>query len=147
MGWFFHRAPPPPPPKSKIPRWVNISVPIIFAVMIGLLGIVYNGLADELKKKADKAITVEQIGNNQKLLEAHQEALDSTLKVITEIQAEKTAREKYHPVGRLPSSQPAALQPAKPPLSPGDYQQYMKMSPADRAGFRSLHPSYQSLPK
>lgn len=152
MSWF-RREPPPPPPKKGIPGWVTITVPIVFAIVLGLLGIVYNGLAEELKTKADKEATLQQIQANQKILEKHQESLDKTLEVITKIQAEREAQEKYNkdhtmtpPGGFRMMEQPATVM-EKPPLSPADFQQYLKMSPEEKAAFRKLHPAYESLPK
>jgi len=152
--WIFSRKePPPPPPKPKIPGWVSITVPIVFAVVLGLLTLVYNGIAGELKElkddKADKEITYKQIEQNQKILEKHQEQLDSTLKVIIEMQTEQKAM-KYQtapppPTGFKMLEQPAEVN--KPVLTPQQFEAYMKMSKENRAAFRKLHPSYATLPE
>jgi len=138
MSWF-HREPPPPPPKKGIPGWVNIVTPIIFAIVIGLLTIVYNGLAEELKTKADKEATLQQIQSNQKILEKHQMSLDQTLQVITKIQAERDVAEKL----RKEMAPPAGfkmMEPAttvqKVTLTPGEFQNYLKMSPTDRVKYK-----------
>lgn len=153
MSWF-RREPPPPPPKRTVPGWVTISVPIIFAVVLGLLGIVYNGLAEELKTKADKEVTLQQIETNQKILEKHQMSLDQTLEVIIRMQAEREAQERYEkenptPPGgfKMMPSYGYKAEPEKPAISPEQFQQYLKMNTEERAAFRKLHPSYATLPK
>lgn len=151
MSWF-RRDPPPPPPKKGIPPWVSITTPIVFAVVLGLLGIVYNGLAEELKTKADKEATLQSIQTNQKMLEKHQLSLDQTLQVITRMQAEREAQEKYDrenvPVApeRFKMMDSTKVT-EKPPLSPSEFQQYLNLSSEERKEFRKLHPSYATLPK
>lgn len=48
MG-IFRREPPPPPP-SKLPSWVQLVTPIIFAIIMALSGLAFNGFADNMKK-------------------------------------------------------------------------------------------------
>jgi len=147
MIWFKKEPPPPQTITSRIPGWVTISVPLVFACILGLLGIVYNGLAEELKKKADEAITLEKIEHNQQLLDRHQKSLDKTLDVVTQIQAERAAQEKYKMAPSTNFKFQTETIVEKPPLSPVEFQQYMKMSTEEKAAFRKLHPSYATLPK
>ena len=126
MIWFKKEPPPPQTITSRIPGWVTISVPLVFACILGLLGIVYNGLAEELKKKADEAITLEKIEHNQQLLDRHQKSLDKTLDVVTQIQAERAAQEKYKMAPSTNFKFQTETIVEKPPLSPAEFQQYMK---------------------
>ena len=48
------------PPKPKIPQWAAISVPIVFAVMIGLIGLVYNTMAADIKDVKTNVEKVEE---------------------------------------------------------------------------------------
>ena len=151
MGWFRKDPPPPPPPKNTLVTFLQISIPVVFMIMIGLLGIVYNGLAEEVKSKADKEVTYKAIEANQNILKEHQKTLDETLRVIVKIQTERELQKEYKQQPEAVMSSPSGFgviqQQEKPPLSPKEFQEYLKLSPDDRAAFRSLHPSYQSLPK
>ena len=105
MIWFRREPPPPPPPpkKSYLQAVLQIGVPIIFMIMIGLLGIVYNGLAEELKTKADKESLQLMIQNQKQLIESNQktlekqqqniekqnESIQQTLQIIKEVQTEQ----------------------------------------------------------
>jgi len=163
MSWFRREPPPPPPPpqRSYLQATLQIGMPIIFVIMIGLLGIVYNGLAEELKEKADKDSLQLMIQNqkqlidtNQKTLEKQQENIEKqqdviseTLQIIREVQIEQKAM-KQAPALAPPVSFRFKEAPAdKPPLTPAEFQQYMKMSAGEKAAFRKLHPSYATLPK
>jgi len=156
MRWFRKDPPPPPPPKSKIPGWVGIAVPVIFVMLFGLTGIVYNGLAEEVDKKADKAtikqmlinqeqlIKMNQQGLNiqQKNIEKTQDSLDDTLKIIQQVQMQQAVM-----VEKISSPKGVDNLVEKPPLTPTEFQQYMKMLTKEKEAFRKLHPSYESLPK
>ena len=50
----------PPPPKPKIPQWLMITAPFIFAIVIGLIGLVYNTMAEEINDVKDSIVVVEQ---------------------------------------------------------------------------------------
>ena len=86
MAWF-RREPPPPPPKSKIPGWVSIATPIIFAVILGLLGIVYNGLAEEVKEKVDNKTLQLMIEKQEIKFKALIDAIKNTQDQQKQIQA------------------------------------------------------------
>jgi len=58
MYFSFFRKPNPPPP--KIPQWVTVTVPIVFAVMIGLIALVYNTMAADVKEIKDNVKLVEE---------------------------------------------------------------------------------------
>jgi len=154
MSWF--RREPPPPPKKSIPGWVSVATPIIFAVIIGLLSIVYSGLYDNVKamdaKKADKE-TIQQMLENQKLQIKHnQEALDQQQRNIEkQNEAIQKTLDEVRQIKQAPAP-PSGFQirdrePVKPALSPAEFQQYLKMNKEERRAFRSLHPSYATLPE
>lgn len=158
MSWFRKEPPPPPPRKNYLQPVLQIAVPIIFMIMIGLLGIVYNGLAEEVKTKADKESLQLMIQNQKQLIETNQKTLEKqqqniekqndsiqqTLQIIKEVQIEqKMMRQQPAPSGIMMRSGTVE----KPPLSPQEFQQYMKMSPEEKEAFRKLHPTYESLPK
>jgi hypothetical protein len=134
----------PPVVKYKLPPWIAIAAPIVFTIFIGLLGIVYNGLASNIEaleeEKANKEITYKQIEQNQKILEKHQQQLDETLKVIIRIQTQ------MEPPRSIMLKKENTTE-EKLPLTPKEFEDYMKMSPENREAFRKLHPSYESLPK
>lgn len=134
----------PPVIKYKLPPWVSISAPIIFTIFIGLLGLVYNGIASDIEtlseKKADKEITYKQIEQNQKILEKHQQQLDETLQVIIRIQTQMEPSRSVMIKKENTKEEPRSL-------SPKEFEDYMNMSPENREAFRKLHPSYESLPK
>ena len=146
--WIIKRedpTPPPPPPK-KPPWWVNFIFPVIVTVILGLLSIVYNSVADDVKSKADKEVTMKMIETNQQNITKQQEALDKTLQVIIEIQTERKMEKENK--DRDNRTQPSVnVTSEKPPLSPSEFKEYLKLSPEERAAFRQLHPSYESLPK
>lgn len=137
----------PPIIKYKLPPWVSIAAPIVFTIFIGLLGLVYNGLASNIEaleeEKADKEITYKQIEQNQKILEKHQEQLDETLKVIIRIQ---TQMNPDYTGGRYTIKEENKKEEPLP-LTPKEFEDYMNMSPENREAFRKLHPSYEALPK
>ena len=128
--WFFKKKPPPPPPIYKRRPIATIAVLLTMVSMfvLGPIGIIFNGLTENLKKKA----------NNETLLlymEQQKETNDRQWKAIEQqiqVPQQKTM---------------SGFIVAKPPLSPEEFQQYMKMSPTDKTAFRKLHPAYESLPK
>jgi len=60
MSWFKKE----PPPKKSLPAWMNLITPVIFGIIIGLLSIVYNGLAHDVEKIEQK---MEQKVDNETL--------------------------------------------------------------------------------
>ena len=154
MPWF-RREPPPPPPKSTLSTVMQIAVPIIFMIMIGLLGIVYNGLAEEVKTKADKESLELMIQNQKQLIETNQrtlekqqqniekqnESIQQTLQIIKEVQTEQKL------LRQAPSAPSGVTVREAPPLSPKEFKEYMEMTPAQKEAFRKLHPAYESLPR
>lgn len=104
------RKPEPPPPSiSPIKAlWIKVGVPILVAIFLSLLGVVYNGLAEEVNKKVDRE-TLQQmivnqkqlIENNQKNLETQQrniekqqETLSKTIEMMIQIQTQQNMKSK-----------------------------------------------------
>lgn len=153
MNWFFKEPPPPPPPKSKIPGWVNIATPIIFAIIVGLTGFVFTGLNDQVKamevefkgeikdienKKVDNTTLQLMIEKQDDRIQTQQKNIDRTLEEI------KILRQQQY---RLPNAPSSMRVEEKPTLSPDEFKQYLKMNTEERAAFRKLHHSYNALPK
>lgn len=163
MKWFRQEPPPPPPPPPKpstLATVLQIGVPVIFLVLVGLLGIVYNGLAEEVKSKASKETLKQMIITQQKLIESNeedlneqqeaikkqQEAINKTLQTIIQMQTEqKYMRQSTIPPRSDYNTTTETVE--KPPLSPKEFKEYLKMTPEEKEAFRKLHPAYKSLPK
>lgn len=59
---FFRKPPPPPPPPFyKKPAVVSIILTAVIIFVLGPVGVIYKGMTEELKKKADYE-TVIRIG-------------------------------------------------------------------------------------
>jgi len=137
MVWF-RREPPPPPPK---PFYKNrpVATAAVILTMIGMfvlgpVGVIYKSMAEQLKAKA----------NNETVLlymKQQKETDDRQWKMIEQKQS-IAPKESY----RLPRSSGKA-DVAGPALTPKQFDDYMKMSPQNRAAFRKLHPSYATLPE
>jgi len=50
---FWRRPPPPPLPFYRKPAVVSIILTVIIVFILGPVGIIFNGMTEELKKKAD----------------------------------------------------------------------------------------------
>lgn len=51
---FSKKEPPPPPPSSKVPEWVQLAVPIIFAIILGLITYSFNGYKSHAEMRMDE---------------------------------------------------------------------------------------------
>ena len=129
MVWF-RREPPPPPPKSKIPGWVGIATPIIFAVILGLLGIVYNGLAEEVKEKVDNKTLQLMIEKQEIKFKALIDAIKNTQDQQRQIQA--------------PSVPQAPVQ--SNALTQEQINYYFSLTPSQRQVLKQAEPKYSVLP-
>jgi hypothetical protein len=146
MNWF--RREPLPVPKVAI--WMTVAkigVPIIFAIIFALLGLVYTGLAESLRSKVDKDTLKQMILNQKQMIETNQKALekqqtniehqqqvlDKTLQLLIKVQTEQ----------KMISKQPDS----KPTLTTQQLMEYLKMTPEQRTVFRTLNPAFSGLPK
>jgi hypothetical protein len=130
MNWFRREPPPPPIPfyrKSPVAT-MAVILTIVITFILGPVTIIYNGMAEDLKEKA----------NNETILlymKQQKETDDRQWKAI----------EQQIQVPKSMLLQGAIVE--KPPLSPEEFQQYIKMSTAEKTAFRKLHPSYATLPR
>lgn len=156
FNFFRKKEPPPPPPPPKTPVWVTIAIPFIFATIVGLIGIVYTSLAEEIKTKANQT-TVEQMLINQKQvidmnqktlekqqqnIEKQQDTLDKTLQVIIQIQTEQKLMKETV----LAPKSFVVEETQKKSLSPSELKEYLQLNAEERAIFRKLNPEYGELP-
>ena len=127
MFWF-RKEPPPPPPlpiyKKRPIATAAVLLTIISTFILGPVGVIFNGLTEDLKLKA----------NNETLLmymKQQKETNDRQWKMI---------EQKPQPI-----QQPRSIN--KSSLTPSQFQDYMNMSPQNRAAFRKLNPAYATLPE
>ena len=130
-----------PPPKKQLPAWFGIITPVIMAIILGLTGIVYNGVAGELKDlktdKADKQYTYEKIEANQAILQQNQSTLKEALDSITKMQADREAREKLEAERIKIEKEKAEIEKQKLQI---------QMAPAPPRSFKVIEPDFQMRP-
>lgn len=154
MSWFKKDPPPPPPKETSV--WIKFIIPLILAVFMGLVSVVYTGMASDIDKKADKD-TIKQmiinqkelIENNHTVLQKHQDAIDTTLKELIKI---KTTQEITQEKGKRKSDEEEvkkketkSVEPVH--ISPEEFKEYLKLNKEERAQFRKLDPAYSKLPE
>ena len=138
MGWFKKDPPPPEPSlKSKVPGWIVFSTPIIFAIIIGLISVVYNSIAQEIKQKVDNQtlqLMIEKqdirIQQQQDNMARQQQILDETLQEIKTLRIEQQRKDTSTQKGDA-----------------GILQLYMELDSEQRKIFKQLYPSYSYLPE
>jgi len=126
----------PPPPKSRIPTWAGLAVPITFAIIIGLLSIVYNGLAADVEKIEDK---MEQKVDN-KTMQMQIEVLKEKHKTAKEFRTKTNDR-----IERI-LIQMQQQTPSSSSITKEQYDFYIRLSPEQKIQFKKLHPEFQGLP-
>ncbi len=133
MFGFFRREPPPPPPepfyKKRPVATMALVLTIIITFVLAPVSVIYDGMAEELKEKA----------NNETVLlymKQQKETNDRQWKAI---------EQKIEPPPENGVSFAAPVRPVAR-LTPKEFQDYMNMSPTNRAAFKKLHPAYESLP-
>jgi negative regulator of sigma E activity len=114
--WIFKKE---PPPKPKLPAWVNIAAPVIFAVILGLTGVVYNSIAEDLKQKVDNKTLQLMIEKQDIKFEALINALKShnESKVIQSSPQETLSRKQIDYYFSLTPEQKIKLKKADPKYS------------------------------
>lgn len=149
MSWFRKKQ-QPPPKKSWIAN-PNIIVPILGIIIFGLIGTVYTSVAEELKQKVDNKTL-------QLMIEKDRDQINDLKEYNKETQG--AIKKNQEAIQKLLIQQ-AIISPAskpvrdsnivevedKPPLTPKEFKEYLQLSTEERAAFRKLHPSYESLPK
>lgn len=150
MSWFKKD----PPPKKSMPPWVSLVTPIIFGIIIGLLTIVYNGLANDVEKIEQK---MEQKVDNETLqmqikylkekddeVEEYRKKTDTRLeKLIIEMQQMKYQNQGTQPNVTAPvpqsSSQPDNV------ITPEQYKFFMSLTPEQQENYRTMNPAFQGI--
>jgi len=150
MSWFRKD----PPPKKTMPSWVSLITPVIFAIIIGLLSIVYNGLANDVEKIEEK---MEQKVDNETLqmqikylkekddeVEEYRKKTDTRLeKLIIEMQQMKYQTQGTQPTVTAPVPQ-VAPQPDNV-ITPEQYKFFMSLTPEQQENYRKMNPAFQGI--
>lgn len=151
MGWF--KKEPPPPPKSKIPGWVNLVTPVIFAIIIGLLSIVYNGLAHDVEKIEQKMeqkvdnetlqMQIEYLKEKDGEAEEYRKKTDARLeKLIIEMQQMKYQQQANQ---APPSIEPQVAPTTGNVITTEEYNFYMSLTPEQKEAYKKAHPAFQAI--
>ena len=149
MSWFRKD----PPPKKTMPPWVSLITPVIFAVIIGLLSIVYNGLANDVEKIEEK---MEQKVDNETLqmqikylkekddeVEEYRKKTDTRLeKLIIEMQQMKYQNQGTQPNVTAPVPQ---VEPQSNVITPEQYKFFMSLTPEQQENYRKMNPAFQGI--
>jgi len=131
-------------PKSKQFNWIGLITPFIFAIILGLITLVYNGMAKDFEKmevamdqKVDNKTLQMQI---EVLKEKNKEAgvfrdktNDRIEKMLMEMQQIKIQQQA--PVYNPPTG-----------ITKEQYDFYIKLTPSQKIQFKKLHPEFQGLP-
>jgi len=139
---MFWRKPPPPPPKSKIPQWISVVTPIIFAVIAALAGLVYTSMAEEIKdvkesvekveqKKVDNRVLKLMIEKDRQALQTQQERNKEQDKAIVENQ-KAIQQLLIHSPRNLGVKNPVE----KKVLPPELFEKYLSMKPEIRVKYK-----------
>jgi len=156
--WIFKRTPPPPP---KIPQWLTISVPIIITILLGLVALVYNTMAADVKEVKEQVEKVEEkkvdnetlkiLLENQKLMiqqqkeEAERQRVEDakkfdqlqhtqskTLERIEDMQKEKVFNREI----KAPRGFSIKSKDTKVALTPEQFEKYLSMDPKVRVKYK-----------
>jgi hypothetical protein len=148
MSWFKKD---PPPPDPKVPRWiVQSTMPFIFAIVVGLIAFITNGFSEDLKGKANNDTVIRFLEDQKKKDDQQWQAIQQLFQQQKDDNKEINNRfeEKlYRLENKIDNNQYVNPTYEKPPLTPLEFKDYMKLLPEERAAFRKLHPAYESLPK
>lgn len=150
MAWFKKD----PPPKPKMPAWAGLITPIIFGIIIGLLSIVYNGLAHDVEKIEQK---MEQKVDNETLqmqikylkekddeVEEYRKKTDTRLeKLIIEMQQMKYQQQAVQTVPNAPAPQIAPQ--TENAVTPEQYKFFMSLTPEQQENYRKMNPAFQGI--
>lgn len=150
--WIFNRQPPPPIYKRKPLATATLVFAIVATLVLGPVGYLWDGMTEELKKKADyntvvilmkardeKAAKEEEIRKERESRQKEKD--DRQWKAIEQmIQAPKTFKIKEEPVAK------AKVVTEKKYITKETLNFYEKLSDKDKIEFRKLHPAYQALP-
>jgi FtsZ-binding cell division protein ZapB len=150
MSWFKKD----PPPKKALPAWVGLITPIVFAIIIGLLSIVYNGLAHDVEKieqKMEQKVDNETLQMQIKYLKEkddevaeYRKKTDQRLeKLIIEMQQMKYQQSAVQSVPDAPITQPTPQ--TDNVITPEQYQFFMGLTPEQKEEYKKIHPAFQAI--
>jgi len=139
---FWKKQPPPPPKKA----WVNPSLimPIIFAVIVGLAGLVWNGMAADIKTVQDKVEAVEkEKATNADVKEAIKELKDQTKEQNVAIQQNQIAIKELlirQDILKAPEEfkivDKEVIREEKKILTPEQFERYLSMKPEVKVKYK-----------
>ena len=94
---IFRREPPPPPPpapQSKVYVWLQITVPIIFAIIMGLATLSFNGYKShaEMRMDENKAAIMKVSEDTEKELDKKVD--NQTMQLMIELQKQQIEANK-----------------------------------------------------
>ena len=152
--WFKKE---PPPPEPKVPRWIiQATMPLLFAVFMGLVAFIANGFSEDLKGKANNETVILYIQKQKETDDRQWQAIQKSFEKQNQDRqaSEESVRKELEGIreeirSKKVISPPSSVQveQEKPPLSPKEFQEYLKLNKEERAAFRKLHPSYATLPE
>lgn len=151
--WIFKKPLPPPEPIYKRQPLATLAVilTLVSIFVLGPVGIIFNGMSDELKQKVDNQ-TLQLMLQNQQILieqnkkEAEKKREDDTKK-FEELQ--RTQRQTLQTIQNLQNQiQAAPVQKQVPQvtITKEIFEYYISLPPDKKIEFKKLHPSYQVLP-
>jgi hypothetical protein len=126
---WFKKPPPPPPPPPPIYKRQPIATLTVALAMIGMfvlgpIGIIYKGMTEELKSKADNntvILLIEQIKEND---ERQWREIENNRK--QQIQAPKNFQ----------VVEPGTTKPKVKGLNPAEYMDFIKMTPEQQNAYK-----------
>lgn len=122
---------PEPLPKPKTPQWITVGVPIVFAVIVGLVGLVYNTMAADVKsleeKKASRETIQQMLKNQENLIKNNKEDGDKRDKAIEKNQEviQELLRQQIPRNLRVRESEVSEIE--KKPIPPDYFEKYFEL--------------------
>jgi ABC-type lipoprotein release transport system permease subunit len=141
---MFWRKPPPPPPK----KWFQqpaIILTVIAMFVLGPVGVIYNGMTEELKKKVDNTTLQLMIQKDREALQRQEDALKERQKKDDKqdaaiVENQKTLmilRQQAQPQTSTTNSRVVKIQEEnKKPLPPEFFEKYLTMTPEVQAKYK-----------
>jgi len=125
MKWLYRKEPPPKPFYKKQPiATATFVFTIVCVLVLGPVGMLWNGMAEELKKKAD----------NQTVIMLMQQQKENDDRQWEEIKNNRTQKIIQHSlIGSVPTSVPTTQ---KVKLTPEQFEKYISLSPEIRTKYK-----------
>lgn len=132
MNWFRRDPPPKPFYKKNLIATSAIILTVIGMFILGPIGVIYNGLTEDLKNKANNETVLMYMKQQKETDDRQWKAIEQQI---------QTPKQLPHKVT------PNIKDSTKSILTPKQFEDYMNMNPEYRTAFRKLHPSYATLPE